>query len=80
MDRTETSDCGEVDLGETHVRIRLPKERAWRCAAILDRTVDPAGRVVGLVLDRNVHGWRHHTLGGWTATGALTTELSRTLP
>jgi len=78
MTRTPTEapeDTGEVIIGTDVVRIRRPKERGQTIAAILHRE-GRGKRVVWLVLDRLVHDEnKHGSIGGWSVSGAITTEL-----
>lgn len=72
-----SNDRGEIQIGETHVRIRLPAESAIASAQILGwRCREPGKEHV--VLDRLVHRTDDDAIDGWAVSGAVTTELVRT--
>lgn len=69
-------DRGEIQIGETHVRVRLPAESSISSAQILGwRSREPGKEHV--VLDRLVHRLDDDAIDGWSVTGAVTTELCR---
>ncbi len=71
-----SSDRGEVQIGDTHVRIRLPAESSIACAQILGwRSREPGREHV--VLDRLVHRLDDDAIDGWSVRGAVVTELCR---
>lgn len=71
-----SSDRGEVQIGETHVRVRLPAESSIAAAQILGWRCRKPGKE-HVVLDRLVHRTDDEEIDGWVVSGAVTTEFIR---
>lgn len=75
MNRERDQDPGEISIGSDHATIRRPHQRSTIVARILYRTNDVTGNPTWVVLDRLVHRPGEASLGGWSVSGAVTTEL-----
>lgn len=62
-----------LEVGEEFVTLSKPGHSEGIVAKILDRSADGNS----LVLDRKIHE-RYTKIEGWTATGFVATELTRT--
>lgn len=71
-----SSDRGEIQIGETHVRVRLPEETSICVAEILGWISRVPGKE-HVVLDRVVHRREDDEVGGWRVSGAVATEIMR---
>ncbi len=75
MTRERDQDPGNISIGSDHATIRRPHQRSTIVARILYRVNGTDGSPTWIVLDRLVHRPDEDSLGGWSVTGAVTTEL-----
>lgn len=66
-----------LDVGEDHVTLSKAGNSGGTLAKILHKEVDRHGRVVSMVLDRVITE-KHTVIEGWSHTGFVATELTRT--